>query len=60
MFDKKNWFFEVHEDFVAMGLQYKRVLFNEKSPWQRVQILETKGHGPMLVNDGIIMTSQER
>ena len=58
MFDKKNWFFEVHEDFVAMGLQYKRVLFDEKSPWQRVQILETKGHGPMLVNDGIIMTSK--
>lgn len=58
MFDKKNWFFEVHEGSFAMGFQFDRLLFDEKSPWQRVQILETKAYGPLLVNDGIIMTSQ--
>ena len=58
MLNKKNWFFEIHEDSLAMGFSYKRILFDRKSPWQRVQILETKSHGPMLVNDGIVMTSQ--
>ena len=58
MLKKKNWFFEIHENSVAMGFQYKRTLFDKKSPYQRVQILETKSHGPMLVNEGFVMTSQ--
>lgn len=58
MFDKKNWFFEVHEGSFAMGFQFDEVLFDEKSPWQRVQILKTKNYGPLLVNDGIVMTSE--
>lgn len=58
MFNKKNWFFEVHEDSLAMGFQFDRLLFDKKSPWQRVQIFETKAYGPLLVNDGIVMTSQ--
>ncbi len=36
----------------------KRVLFSGKSPFQRVDIVETAGHGRMLLNDGLVMVSE--
>lgn len=52
------WFTEVHKDIVAMGFHIENVLFSGRSSFQQVDILQTAGHGRMLVNDGMVMLSE--
>ena len=58
MFKEKSWFFEKHEASFALGFQYKFILFDRRSRLQRVQVFKTKSFGNLLVNDGIVMTSE--
>ena len=58
MLDAKKWFIEIHKENNLRGFKYKKTLFDEQSPYQRVQIIETEAEGNMLINDGIIMTSE--
>ena len=51
-----KYFFEKHESILKIGIAYTKKLFDKKSPFQKVQILKTKGYGNMLINDDIIMT----
>ncbi len=56
--DDTLWIEECHKDFFAMRFRVTKVLFAEKSPYQRVEIVETAGHGRMLLNDGLVMISE--
>ena len=51
-----KYFFENHENILKIGVAYTKKLFEKKSPFQKVQVLKTKGYGNMLINDDIIMT----
>ena len=55
--DEKDWFFEKYKNTLALGFKFKKTLFDKKSKFQTVKIIETEGYGPMLINDGIVMTT---
>ncbi|EQC51957.1 polyamine aminopropyltransferase [Bacteriovorax sp. DB6_IX] len=52
------WIEEKHE--VGYGMRYKveNVLYSKKSEFQTVDVVETKGHGRMLLNDGLVMVTE--
>lgn len=52
------WFEEKFKDFLGLRLKVERVLFSGKSEFQTVDVVETKGHGKVLLNDGLIMVSE--
>jgi len=52
------WIREVHKGIVGLYFKVEKNLFSETSPYQRIDIYETSGHGRMLFNDGIIMLSE--
>lgn len=54
----KVWLEENHDDLFACRYRVKDVLYSQKSPYQMIEIVETFGHGRMLVNDGYIMLSE--
>ena len=58
MLNKKHWFTEIHQGVSALSFKFKKKLFEEKSPYQTVQIIETESFGRMLINDGIVMTCE--
>lgn len=52
------WVSETHRDMVSLGFKVKKTLFSAKSPYQQVDVVETAGHGGLLLNDGIMMLSE--
>jgi len=52
------WIEEKFEDFLGIKFKVERVLFSGKSEFQTVDVVETKGHGKMLLNDGLIMVTE--
>lgn len=52
------WIEEVFEDFYGMRFKVENVLFSGKSPFQTVDVVETRGHGRMLLNDGLVMVTE--
>ena len=52
------WIREVHKGIVGLYFKVEETLFSGTSPYQRIDIYETIGHGRMLFNDGIIMLSE--
>lgn len=55
---KNGWVREIHQQNVALSFKIEEVLFSGRSPFQQVDIVKTKDHGIMLLNDGIIMLSE--
>jgi spermidine synthase len=57
---KDGWFFETCSMWPGMGLslEIEKVLYNEKSPFQHIEVFETKNHGKMLALDGIIQLTE--
>ena len=55
---KKNWVTEEYKH-TALSFEYTKVLFEGKSPFQKVQVFETKSHGRMLINDDCVMTCEK-
>ncbi len=53
------WIEEKFEDFMGLRLKVEKVLFSGKSEFQSVDVVETKGHGKMLLNDGLIMVTEK-
>lgn len=53
-----TWIEEPHENFFSSKFRLKRTLFSEESPYQTVDVVETTGHGKMLLNDGLIMITE--
>ena len=52
------WVEEKFQDFLGVRFKVEKVLFSGKSEFQTVDVVETKGHGKMLLNDGLIMVTE--
>lgn len=52
------WVREIHKDQVGLSFKVEETLFSETSPYQRVDVVQTRGHGAMLINNGVIMLSE--
>jgi spermidine synthase len=52
------WVEEKYKDFYAVRFKVDRTLFAGKSEFQTVDVVETRGHGKMLLNDGLIMVTE--
>jgi len=52
------WVEERHEDFLTQRYRVTRTLFSGESEFQRIDIVETAGHGRMLFIDGLAMISE--
>ena len=53
------WVKECHRGFYSTGFRCSKVLFSGKSPYQHIDVVQTIGHGRMLLNDGIVMFSEK-
>lgn len=53
------WVEERHRDYYSTRFRCKKVLFSGKSEYQHIDVIETAGHGRMLLNDGIVMLSEK-
>ena len=52
------WIEEKFEDFLGLRIKVEEVLFSGKSEFQSVDVVQTKAHGKMLLNDGLIMVTE--
>lgn len=52
------WVEEKFQDFLGLRFKVEKVLFSGKSEFQTVDVVETKAHGKMLLNDGLIMVTE--
>lgn len=52
------WADEVYQGVVRTGFRVERRLFKGRSPFQRVEVVETAGHGRLLLIDGMTMVSE--
>lgn len=55
---KTVWVDEVYQDIVRTSFKLKKRLFKGKSPFQTVEVVETAGHGKLLLIDGMTMVSE--
>lgn len=55
---KSAWADEIYQGVVRTGFALKKKLFKGKSPFQTVEVVETKGHGRLLLIDGMTMVSE--
>ena len=55
---KTLWADEEYRGIVRTGFRLKRRVFNGKSPFQTVEVVETAGHGKLLLIDGMTMVSE--
>lgn len=52
------WVRELFQDFYAHSYKVEKTLFSGKSEFQSVDVVETRGHGKMLLNDGLVMVTE--
>ncbi len=52
------WVEEKHDSFLGLRYKVENILFSGKSDFQSIDVVETKGHGRMLLNDGLIMVTE--
>jgi len=52
---------EERQPELGYGMRFKveKVLYSEKSEFQTVDVVQTQGHGKMLLNDGLVMVSEK-
>ena len=55
---KAVWVDEVYQGIVRTSFKLKRRLFKGKSSFQTVEVVETTGHGRLLLIDGMTMVSE--
>jgi len=52
------WVHETHKGIVSLAFKVEATLFSGQSPFQKVDVIQTTGHGKVLLNDGIVMISE--
>jgi spermidine synthase len=52
------WYDETFGDQTRLGLRVKETLFSARSPYQKVEVIDTVGFGRVLVIDDVFMTSE--
>ncbi|MDE2491284.1 MAG: polyamine aminopropyltransferase [Elusimicrobia bacterium] len=55
---RARWADETYQGIVRTGFRVKRRLFKKRSPFQLVEVVETAGHGRLLLIDGMTMVSE--
>ncbi len=55
---KTRWADEEYQGIVRTGFRLKKKLFKGRSPFQTVEVVETRGHGRLLLIDGMTMVSE--
>ena len=55
---KAAWVDEVYQGAVRTGFRLRRRIFKKRSPFQLVEVVETAGHGRLLLIDGMTMVSE--
>jgi spermidine synthase len=58
MMKSELWVEERFLPFYGMKFKVNKVLFSGQSDFQSVEVVETEGHGRMLLNDGLVMVSE--
>jgi spermidine synthase len=53
-----QWADEVYQGIVRTGFRLKKRVFKGKSPYQSVEVVQTAGHGKLLLIDGMTMVSE--
>lgn len=53
-----TWVDEEYQGIVRTGFKLKKRLFKGRSPFQKVEVVDTKGHGKLLLIDGMTMVSE--
>lgn len=53
-----RWVDEEYRGIVRTGFRVKRGLFKARSPFQAVEVVQTAGHGRLLLIDGMTMVSE--
>lgn len=46
------------DNHFSVRYEIKNVLYSKQSPFQKVEVVETLGHGRMLLNDGLVMITE--
>jgi spermidine synthase len=52
------WFTEELHSYYRKGIHVKRILADEQTPYQHIQIVETEFFGNALILDGIIQLTE--
>ncbi len=55
---RARWADEIYQGIVRTGFRLKKKLFKGKSRFQTVEVVETAGHGKLLLIDGMTMVSE--
>ena len=50
-----NWFLEKHTPHAGLSLAYSRRLHDEQTPFQHIEVFETREYGRLLTLDGYVM-----
>lgn len=53
------WLEEKYNDIIGYRYKINKSLFSGKSEFQSVDVVETKGFGKMLLNDGLVMVTEK-
>jgi spermidine synthase len=53
------WVYDEHQNETAFGLRIKGYLHSEKTPFQKLDMIDSAGFGRVLLLDGIIMTTEK-
>ena len=56
--NNSDWFEEKHEN-IGLRFRLKERLFAEQSEFQKVEVVDTHGHGKLLAHDGMIMVTEK-
>ena len=51
------WFSEIENDMISYGYKFNDVLFNDRSEYQSVKVIETEAVGRMMLLDDLIMVT---
>ncbi len=52
------WYTEKHTEHAGITLRVSRTLFSGKSPYQKLEIVETEEFGRMMLLDGLVMVTE--
>ncbi len=52
------WIYETYRDLSAIGLHVTEKLHEERSAFQTIEVYETRGHGRLLLLDGMVMLTE--
>ncbi|MDJ0835207.1 MAG: polyamine aminopropyltransferase [Acidobacteriota bacterium] len=56
--DMNLWISEHHEDYLIQQYRVEKTIFSGRSDFQKVDVVETRGHGKVLFIDGLTMISE--